>query len=322
MKIDLGWGNSVAVREAFINTYHGNPMVVAREELMGFDYPTHEGDPELVEITRDVILRQTGQSYKHVFMVNGATGGVVIALRAYVQKGYRNCITRPAPYYVRYPRMIQASGIRHADPFYQDPKESVILLDLPSNPLGLMTEINRPVMPTIIDGVYLNKVYAPAIYQMPVHDVMIGSYSKLLGINGIRVGWLATNDDLLAERMKELVASEYCGLSQASTDILKHTLQGFEWDLFEALARFKLDCNRMDFSKLEKFFDGTPVPSVGMFYYGPMDRKAQEIFQKANVNWTPGSALGTDDGFARFNIGASNEQINKAVKAILKADRI
>ena len=35
MKYDLAWGNSVAVREAFLNTYHGNPMVLAREDLAG-----------------------------------------------------------------------------------------------------------------------------------------------------------------------------------------------------------------------------------------------------------------------------------------------
>lgn len=322
MKFDLGWGNSVAVREAFINTYHGNPFYVSREELMGFDYPTHEGDPALVEITRQVIKRQTDQEYKHVFLVNGATGGVVIALRAYAQRGVQECLTRNAPFYVRYPSMIAASGLRQVqEDNFKANSSTVVLLDLPSNPLGLITQVGPMGAPTIIDGVYLNRVYAPVFYGMPRHDVMVGSYSKLLGINGIRVGWLATNDNLLAERLKDLVTSEYCGLSQASTDILLHTMQGFDWDRFETSAKFKLDCNREEFSQLERFFQNTPVSDVGMFYYGPMDAKAQEIFTKANVTWTKGSALGTDDGFARFNMGAKNEVIEQAVRAILKADR-
>lgn len=322
MKFDLGWGNSVAVREAFLNTYHGNPMSIAREELMDFNYPTHEGDPELVEITRKVIKRQTDQTYKHVFLVNGATGGVVIALRAYAQRGFEYCRTRTAPYYVRYPAMIRASGLTQIDQDHPDSPGVVNLLDLPSNPLGLMSQIGERRDPLIIDGVYLNMVYSPVVYGLPRHDVMIGSYSKLLGINGIRVGWLATNDDFLAERFKDLVTSEYCGLSQASTDILKHTLEGFNWDRFETSAKFKLDCNREEWSQLERFFAGTPVIPVGMFYYAPMDRKAQEIFVKAGVSWTKGSTMGTDDGFARFNMGASNEVIEQAVKAVLKADRI
>lgn len=324
MKFDLGWGNSVAVREAFLNTYHGNPMVLAKEELMGFDYPTHEGDPELVGITRKVIERQTGRNYKHVFLVNGATGGCVIGLRAYSQMGYEFCLTRKAPFYVRYPKMIEAGGVKQIQqghPVWEN--KVVTLLDLPSNPLGLNTPIDLLTQtPVLIDGVYYSNVYMPfRPLALPQHTIMIGSYSKLLGINGVRVGWLATNDDMLAERLKDLVTSEYCGISQASTDLLKHTLQGFEWDRFEASARFKLDCNRSEFELLEKFFDGTSVPSTGMFFYGPMDAKAQEIFTKANVTWTKGSALGTDDGFARFNLGAKTEVIADAVKAVLKADR-
>lgn len=326
MKIDLGWGNSVAVREAFLNTYHGNPMVLAKEELMKFDYPTHEGDPELVEITRGVVERQTGRKYKHLFLVNGATGGCVIALRAYNQMGIQHCVTRKAPYYIRYPNMIASAGMQHAagGGALVDYVKTVTLLDLPSNPLALQTPLNLlSPKPTIIDAVYYNNVYMNfrPLY-LPEHTVMIGSYSKLTGVNGIRIGWLATDDDILADRFKDLVTSEYCGLSRASSDILKHTLQGFNWDQFEASARFKLDCNRSEFELLEKFFDGTSVPGIGMFYYAPMDEKAQKIFEKANVSWTKGSAMGTNDGFARFNLGAKTEVIEEAVRRVLKADRI
>lgn len=326
-KIDLSWGNSVCVREAFLNTYHSNPIVFGREELMDFNYPNHTGDPRLIQLTHKVIERQTNQKYRHVFLVNGATGGVVIALRAYRQMGLTTCLTREAPFYVRYPSMIAASGLKHIQhkkDGWEDELE-VHLVDLPSNPLGLMTDIYPPEKhdsAVVIDGVYLNNVYAPLLYKsIPNHSVMIGSYSKLLGINGIRVGWLATNDDLLAVRLGEAITSEYCGLSQASTDILLHTLQGFDWEQFETSARFKLDCNREEWSVLERFFGNTPVPNTGMFYYGPMDQKAQNIFTKANVTWTKGSSMGTDDGFARFNLGAKNEILEKAVQAILKEDR-
>lgn len=323
MKFDLAWGNSVAVREAFLNTYHGNPMVLAREELATYDYPTHEGDPALVEVTRQVIKRQTDQDYKHVFLTNGATGGVVIALRAYAQRGVLECLTRDAPFYGRYPSMISASGLKQVEESnFKADSSTVTLLDLPSNPLGMISQIGKVGMEVIIDGVYMNRVYASIMYGLPKHNVMVGSYSKLLGINGIRVGWLATNEDLLAERFKDLVTAEYCGLSTASTDILLHTLQGLNWDRFEQYAKMKLDCNREEWVELERFFGGMPVPANGMFYYGPMDPKAQEIFEKAGVVWTKGSTMGTDDGWARFNLGQTNEIIESTVRAVLKADRI
>ena len=324
-KFNLGWGNSVAVREAFLNTYGGNMIVFSHDKLMSFDYPTHEGDPELVEIIKKVVERQTGRSYKHLFIVNGATGGCVIAMRAYAQMGYEFCMTRRAPFYVRYPRMIEAAGLKQVqeNPRYPIGK-TVAMLDLPSNPLGMTGELlTSGKVPTMIDGVYYSNVYMPfRPLSLPEHDIMIGSYSKLLGINGIRMGWLATNDDSIAPRLAELVASEYCGLSSASTEIIKTTLHGFNWDQFESSARFKLDNNREEFSKLEKFLGNMPVPSVGMFYYGPMDKKAQEIFAKAGISWTPGSSLGTNDDFARFNVGQSNELIRQAVKAVLKEDKV
>lgn len=324
IKYSLGWGNSVCVREAFLNTYGGNMIVFSHDKLMSMDYPTHEGDVELVEITKQVVKRQTGQEYKHLFLVNGATGGVVIALRAYAQMGFEFAMTRTAPFYVRYPKMVEASGLKHIQFTHRYPiLKTCFLLDLPSNPLGLNDDISIPGSPKIIDGVYYNNVYLPwRPLSVPMHQTMVGSYSKLLGINGIRVGWLATNDDDLAKKYAELVTSEYCGLSSASTEILKTALHGFNWDQFEASARFKLDNNREEFSKLEKFLGNTPVPSIGMFYYGPMDKKAQEIFTKAGVSWTPGSQLGTSDDFARFNLGQSNQMIRDAVKAILKGDKI
>jgi aspartate/methionine/tyrosine aminotransferase len=323
VKFNLGWGNSVAVREAFLNTYQGNMIVFSYDRLMNMDYPTHEGDPALVELTKQVVKRQTGQDYKHLFLVNGATGGVVIALRAYAQQGYEFAMTRKAPFYVRYPKMVEASGLKHIEFTHRYPiLKTCFLLDLPSNPLGLQDELAIPGAPQILDGVYYNNVYMPwRPISLPMHKTMIGSYSKLLGINGIRVGWLATNDDELAVQYAQLVTSEYCGLSQASTDILKIALHGYDWDLFEQSARFKLDCNREEFSKLEKYFGDTPVRDVGMFFYGPMDSTAQALFTKAGISWTPGSSMGTNDSFARFNLGQSNAVIRDAVAAVLKADR-
>lgn len=321
MSINLGWGNSVCVREAFLDNYLGISIQFHKADLLKFDYPEHTGDPAVIQLTREVIKRQIGKEYKHVFLVNGATGGCVISLRAYAMQGKINCVTRNAPHYVRYPKMIESSGLAHIDErFWQH--DAVALIDIPSNPLGKFDSIAAAKVPVILDGVYLNRVYTSGIFPVIDHEIFVGSYSKLLGINGIRLGWIATNDDKLAKRISELVTSEYCGLSTASQEILKSVLFDFNWDGFESSARVKLDNNRESWQVLERFFDGTPVEPVGMFYYAPMDAKAQEIFNKAGISWVKGSAMGTDDGFARFNLGQSNVLIDEAVKAVLKADKI
>ncbi len=321
-KWDLGFGNSVCVRDAFLKIYHGNMVVFSSKSLARFDYPDRDGDKDLINLTREVIQRQLGRSYKHILITNGATGGVVIACRAYAQMGYIYCHTRNAPWYLRYPTMIEASGMLHVDEQHHVwENESIHLLDLPSNPLNSMNVPNHG-GPRIIDGVYLNRVYAGAPEELPPHEVMVGSYSKLTGLNGLRVGWIATDNDLLYERMKNLTIGEYCGLSVASTDIIRNILFQFNWELFENTARSYLDYNRGEFSKLEKYFGDTPVSSLGMFYYCSTDAKCRELLEKAGIKYTKGSDLGTNDDFGRFNLGQSREVIEQSVKSFLKTDRL
>lgn len=319
---NLGWGQSVAVREAFVR-YCKTSTVITPQSLMKYDYPAHEGDKALISLTADVIMKTLGLSYKHIFITSGATGGCVIAMRAFRQMGYSQCFTRQAPYYVRYPKMIEASGLEHTLNPLKDHLNTVALIDLPSNPLASMKVPAFIGLPVILDAVYLNQVYMdPILVKHIPHDVLVGSYSKLLGINGIRLGFMATNEDIIATKMSELVTSEYCGLSMPSQDLLVDILPTFDWDQFFPYARFKLDLNREQFQKIEKFFQDTPVNPIGMFYYAPVDAKAKEILARANVSYTPGSSMGTNDDFGRFNVGQDNRMIEDAVKAILKADKI
>jgi aspartate/methionine/tyrosine aminotransferase len=321
MKYDLGFGNSVCVRQAFLETYHGNMVVFTHDGLAKFDYPDRHGDPELIEITKQVILRQTGAIKKHVFITNGATGAVVIALRAFQQRGAIFCNTRSAPWYLRYPSMIKASGLRHQDQRHtMTYKDNVILLDIPSNPLGLTSFFDRSLsVPVVLDAVYLNRVYMN-VQPVVINDVMAGSYSKLLGLNGLRVGWIATNDDLLAERLKDLIVGEYCGISVASTEILKNILFDFDWETFEYTARGSLDYNREQWSRLEKYFGLNPVPSNGMFHYGQIDKKCKKLLEKSGITWTNGSDLGTNDGYGRFNLGQDILVIRQAVNDVIRND--
>lgn len=324
MKYDLGFGNSVCIRQAFLETYHGDMVVFTHHGLSKFDYPERHGDPELIEITRQVIKRQTGIEKKHIFLTNGATGAVTIALRAFAQRGKTICYTREAPWYLRYPSMIKASGLIHLNETHGiDPNEGVVLLDIPSNPVGITRPISNSITaPMVLDGVYLNKVYTSGYFiPIPAHDVLAGSYSKLLGLNGLRIGWIATDDSLLAERIKELVVGEYCGLSVASAEILKNVLYNFDWECFESIAKMNLNYNREQWSKLEKFFGDRPVVHDGMFYYGKMDKLCKSLMEKSGIKWTKGSELGTDDSYGRFNLGQDIEMVRKAVNAVIIHDR-
>lgn len=321
IKYDLGFGNAVAVRQAFLKTYHGEMIVFTCNKLAEFDYPPYEGDHELVHMTKQIIKRQTGHAYKHVILTNGATGGVVIALRHFNKGGFQFCCTRPAPWYLRYPTMISAAQMIHETVNSYQGFSRVILIDFPSNPLGLITDVDRlfDQTPVILDGAYHSQVYSKLILPLPKHDVLVGSYSKLLGLNGIRIGWIATDNDLRYQAMLKLAVGEYCGLSVASMEILKNALWEFEWNQFEATARLMLDDNREEFAKLEKYF-GTKVPDIGMFYYGNVDMKCRKLMDKVGILWTSGESLGTSHEFGRLNMGQDRDLIWNAVNDFIKAD--
>lgn len=324
-KFDLTWGESVAVRQAFVETAKTYLISVKSDDLYRMGYTRHEGDEDLIELTRQVIKRQTGMTCKHILLTNGATGGVTIALRTYFQQGYNAVFTRSPPYFSVYPMMIKAAGydrhVREAEIILPGDKP-VSLIDSPTNPEGIaLAGITTLAGPIVWDAVYHSRVYGRLLFPLPF-DVIVGSYSKLTGVNGIRVGWIATNDDLFYERAKMLVTAEYCGLSELPVSILKSIQKEFDWKEFETTARKYLDYNREEWAKLAKYFDGKEPSRNGMFYYALMDKACKKLMEKAGVEWMCSSKLGVDhDEAGRFNIGQDNKLVKAAVQAVLKADR-
>lgn len=332
-KFDLTWGESVVVRHRFLEHTRGIPIEFGLKELSEMDYTPFNGDLKLIDETHKVILRQTGKRYKHVFLTNGASGGCTIALRAYNKLGFDTVATHVGPYFPLYPLMAQAADLRHIH-FEEEMntwlRETVFLLDSPHNPTGKHQTIPGWAYecPVIWDAVYHNWAYCHILPEPPKHDVMVGSYSKLTGLNGLRLGWIATNDDLLADEIGKLIAPEYCGLSRPSKMILTTLLDQFNrdpehyWTAFEHSSRYWLDLNRGTWSKLEKYFGNTPVPVNGMFYYAQLDAACKRLLDKAGVMYQVGSKCGTTDDFGRFNIGQDPHIINGAVKSILNEDKI
>lgn len=331
MSWDLCWGDSVAVRQAFLEQTKRVPIQFGLKELAQMDYTPFIGDAKLIEETAKVIMRQTGQKYDHIFLTNGASGGCTIALRSYAQAGHVNMITNPPPYFPLYPAMAQAAGLKHITEESKMERgwKHVVLLDTPANPSG--KNVFAPSwtfnIPVIWDAVYYSLAYCGVISPAPTHEVMVGSFSKLTGLNGLRLGWIATNHPFVAERITKLIAAEYCGLSKPSVMILQSLLTEFNndpdlWAEFEKAAKFKLDNNRSEWAKLEKYLGGQEVSPNGMFHYAPIDESAKRLFEKAGVLYQVGSRCGTDDGFARFNIGQDPQVILGAVKSILQNDKI
>lgn len=337
MKLDLTWGESVAVRKAFVKniTRPYDYIQFTRYDLLDMGYTPHEGDAETIEITREIIKRQTGVEYKYIALTNGCTGAISVALTAFDRDEYTSVMTSEAPFFRMYPGLIKNCGYSHAEIPLSDTlplsrySKSIVLLDSPSNPQNIIHNFSNMAAAelaghTVVwDTVYHTRAYVGQVMPDPVkHTVNVGSYSKLTGLNGIRVGWIATNDPLYWERVKETVGNEYCGLSSGQYKILKTILTDFDWELFEIKAQSNLDDNRIQWSKLEKYFGGKAVDPIGMFYYGPADAACKRLMDKAGVLYTLGSKCHHNDDYVRINIGQDMDVVKTAVQKILAADKI
>lgn len=327
---NLGWGESVAVRQSFLETW-GRNITLTPDDLENLGYPEHDGDPAIIKLTRKIVKRQIGKDYKHILITNGATGGVTIALRAFREKGYTQCWLNDPPHFRLFPGMIEAAGLKKvysSQGRIAEQGRNVYLVDSPSNPLGTFPRVRKGLIdtPIVWDATYFNNVYCPGRQHLkPEHDVLVGSYGKLTGLNGLRVGWIATDDGLLYERMRALVTSEYCGISVPSTKLILSLIDPNTdrfWDVFEGSANFWLNMNREMWTKLEKYFGNQPVVPVGMFYFSSIDEQCKKLLEKSGIIWSPGSHLGVTDDFGRFNLGQSSKLIKEAVNTILRNDKI
>lgn len=337
-KFPLGWGESVAVRKSFVEASGNFYIPFNNEDIINMGYTPHEGDPAMIEATRKIIERQTGIHYDYIVLTHGATGALHVALTSLERIGFDDIYTLPAPFFRMYPDIIRNSGLYRSSQVedFSDQTPGIVLIDSPSNPLGvihsgdLRLTSNGFISPTldyrhvvVWDSVYHTGSYLPRNVKVPpAHDINVGSYSKMTGINGIRIGWVATNNGIFYERIKQVVAANYCGLSAAQNRIALDLVTHVDWDLFEAKSRNKLDANREEWSKLEKYFGDKAVYPVGMFYYAPADVACRELLDKVGVTYFGGEQLHHTKEFLRINLGQDVELVRDAVKAILAEDKI
>ena len=328
-KFPLGWGDSFCVRKSFIEASDNFYIPFNNQDIIEMGYTPHEGDPAMIEATRKIVERQTGINYNHIVLTHGATGALNVALTALKNSVFDNecVITTPPPFFRMYPEIISNSGFIHT---YSEDLSNfnghIILIDSPSNPTGKLRKedfTNLGKNAIIFDSVYHTPSYMGKGYHAPPkHLINVGSYSKMTGINGIRIGWAATNDTLIYERLKKAVSAEYCGLSAAQNRIALDLVTHVDWDLFEMKARNKLDANREEWSKLEKYFGDKAVYPVGMFYYAPADAACRALLDKAGVTYFGGEQLHHTNEYLRINLGQDVELVRDAVKAILAEDKI
>jgi aspartate/methionine/tyrosine aminotransferase len=189
------------------------------------------------------------------------------------------------------------------------------LIDSPENPIGDQFEGGNPAS-DVWDGVYNSKIYTKYPNKQPKHKYFVGSYSKLLGVAGARIGFIATNDPLAYESLLHQSHNELTGISIPSQDLIVDILKWVDLEEFMSNSSRYLCYNKEEFQKIEYLFDGQSINETGMFYSPKADAKAIALLDKVGVNF-----VRLDDETIRLSMGQHKDIVKKGINAILKGDR-
>jgi aspartate/methionine/tyrosine aminotransferase len=323
-KFDFGWGEPFCVRESLKHYY--KRKTVKPINIDNLKYSPDEGSEELIKLTRWFIKETTGIEYKHILITNGTTGAINVILRTMAKEGKKICYTHQY-HFPFYPPIIKKNGYKQKTGLYRDHEQQlghdnvVGLVDSPSNPLGDLLLYSDHKNNIIWDSVYHNPVYINTIPVIPDHRVNCGSYSKVFGLTGARVGWIATNSQKDYEAFRDENLYESCTISVPSQDLLLDIFDHMDLNNFMRSAKYRVNNNREMWDRVKGLFDNQEVPENGMFYSAWGDPIARKVLDRLGFVYVTMDKKGKDK-YLRFNLAQTNNLTNMAIRYLLKETRI
>lgn len=322
--LDFGWGDTRGLRENILSIYK-DLNVSQNMPLEDYGYPPYEGDAELVKKLRKLTKYLTGKEYKYVCITGGCTHAVNASIYS-ISNMVTDYVGTRELYYPRYPNMVALTDMDHVTfNFPRFTEEDIAVVDSPSNPLGLVGVPNGVSTPNIIwDAAYHSPTYGilPGTRRIDNARVFCGSLSKLTGINGIRVGWTATDEENIHSDVQIYVRSSVCGISYPSQYLANEILKDEgRLDLYFKMSSRLISSNKEEVLKLKDIFGSDEISDFGMFAFFKVDQQMLNLFDKAKVKFTPGIDCGADYPSVRINLANTAEQTKEMVQRIKAADR-
>ena len=318
-RYNLSWGNPYFLTKLLDESY---TQSLKLNDISSMVYGPDEGVQEMIDLVKYSIKETTGLKYDHILIVPGATSGINSCLRYFKNSKGKDLVITNKYGYPFYDEMIKKAGLERFDELksiVEVGTRSIVLVDSPSNPFG--TQIKEGldfVSPSKIiwDSVYHNIIYTTDLITYPQHDIMVGSFSKLLGVAGTRIGWIATNKPFLYEMLKAENLYETATVSIPSQNLLIDILEKLDLQKFMLNGKRILDNNRGELARLSSLFSNQPVQETGMFYCAKADQKLRDLIDRAGVD-----IVSLDEEYVRISMGQTNEVTKAAVDAILKEDK-
>jgi aspartate/methionine/tyrosine aminotransferase len=322
--IDVSVGEPHLVRDNLIKVFQiEDELKICHIKVEDLSYPAPTGYPPLVKLLEE----------KHgapVIITNGAKQALGACFYALKRLGWDYCQEK-SPHWALIPPLAKMHGIDmvHANgPCVED--RSPFLLLSPNNPNGhcespaelleLSRQYKEANLPLIHDAAYYTHIYLPETHTLPkIGDAQIFSISKMLGLSGLRLGYVVCYNPEFYKLIQEYMEAMTVGVSAASQswlyDLLDRRMRSFPTlvQRFEGLSSLQLEANKnlclqINPEVLQVPANIAKVPGMfGWFKTGPKFNS-----EKSKINFIDGALFG-ESGMIRMNIAFNYEQMQEIV---------
>jgi aspartate/methionine/tyrosine aminotransferase len=314
-------------------------------------YGYHKGDPGL----RDTIAEQyPGFGQDNVAVTSGASEGIFSIMTGLLQPGDHVVIEYPnyASLYAT-PRALGCEvdllTLRFEDRYVPDlerlesmikPTTKLVALTHPSNPTGSTLtpdDLNRVVDLVDRHGIYLlfDELYRDFAFENPLPQaatlsprvISLNSMSKIYGLPGLRVGWVASQDPAIADTVRTV--REHLSICNAgiSEVIAREVLERGHGHF--ANARALVERNRAivgEWFRDHPYLEWVP-PAVGINCFprikADLDLDPERFFEHlVRVHKTfviPGSRFEYDARYFRLGFGCRTEELEGGLPRVDQA---
>jgi aminotransferase len=316
-------------------------------------YTSNYGMLELRQELAGYLERHYGISYQHereILVTVGVSEGLDLAMRAILNPGDEVII--PEPWYVSYPPCVILAGgtpvfvptskqnnfalkAEDVEPLINK-QTKAILIGYPSNPTGAvmsceeLSKIARLAQKynllVVSDEIYARLVYGvehtcfASLPGMREQTILLGGFSKAFAMTGWRIGYIATNKQLIEAMVKIHQYTMLCvpTMSQmAAIEALRSGEDDVDKMVKEYDRRRKFIVKRLNeiglpcFEPKGAFYAFPSIEATGM----NSEEFAERLLMEERVAVVPGSAFGQcGEGFVRCCYATSLANIEEALK--------
>ena len=306
-------------------------------------YSQTAGDAVLNRRITERVGNEFGWDDPSVLVVNGVSGGLLLAFMALVNPGDEVII--PDPYFVMYKHLVNLLDGKcvfvDSYPDFELPVEKIaeaitdktkmIILNSPCNPTGkvysqqqvrAMADIAREKdILVMTDEIYEKFCYdgeCPSIAKYYEKSLVMQGFSKSHAMTGWRLGYVAAHESL-KDVIEEMTKIQQYTFVCAPTPFKQAALAALDYDVSDLVDAYRKKRDLLCEGLGDKFEFVKPGGAFYAFIKAPDNVGATEFVERAiagNVLIIPGNVFREKDTHFRISYATSDEKIRQGVEIL------